>query len=159
MHTDVVLQIGLAILAASILAFGAKLTRQPFIMAYLLAGVLVGQTEGFGWVDTSVIEPISELGLVLLLFLIGLEIDVKKLSEAGKAVVFSGLTQFMLCVALGLLFVPVLGFAWLGLPGLYLAIAASLSSTLIVVKLLYDKLEIDSIPGRITLGILVFQDV
>jgi Kef-type K+ transport system membrane component KefB len=159
MHTDVVLQIGLAILAASVLAFGAKLTRQPFIMAYLLAGVLVGQTEGFGWVETSVIEPISELGLVLLLFLIGLEIDIKKLSEAGKAVAISGLTQFLICVALGLLAMPLLGFAFLGLPGLYLAVAASLSSTLIVVKLLYDKLEIDSIPGRITLGILVFQDI
>lgn len=159
MHTDVAVQIGLAILTASVLAFAAKLTRQPFIMAYLAAGVIAGQTEGFGWVDTSVIEPISELGLILLLFLIGLEIDVKKLRDSGKAVVGSGLTQFLLCIGLGMLFMPVLGFKWLGLTGLYLSVAASLSSTLIVVKLLYDKLEIDSIPGRITLGILVFQDI
>jgi Kef-type K+ transport system membrane component KefB/voltage-gated potassium channel Kch len=159
MHADVVLQIGLAIITASIFAFLAKLTRQPLILAYLAAGVVVGKTEGFGWVDTSVIEPISELGLVLLLFLIGMEIDLKKLSQSGKVVVVSGVSQFVLCVGLGLLFLPLLGFHWGELSTLYLAIAASLSSTLIVVKLLYDKFEIDSIPGRITLGILVFQDI
>src|SRR4051794_14947406 len=131
MHADVVLQIGLAIVTASVFAFLAKLTRQPLILAYLAAGVVVGKTEGFGWVDTSVIEPISELGLVLLLFLIGMEIDLKKLSQSGKAVVVSGVSQFLICIGVGLLFLPLLGFHWGDLSTLYLAVAASLSSTLI----------------------------
>src|SRR6266545_2203060 len=92
--------------------------------------------------------------------------DIKKLRASGKPVMLTGLLQFGLCVALGLPFFYGLGFR-LGQPhalggafGLvYMAVTAALSSTMIVVKLLYDKFELDTLPGRITLGILVFQDV
>src|SRR5258705_76356 len=87
--------------------------------------------------------------------------DLKKLRQSGRAVLATGIGQFVICLALGLAF-----FSWLGPhlgPGkfnaLYLALACSLSSTMIVVKLLYDKFELDSVPGRITLSILVFQDL
>jgi Kef-type K+ transport system membrane component KefB len=161
MHADIVLQISIALIAAAALAFAARWARQPLILAYVASGVLVGATEGFGWVRTEDIEPISELGLILLLFMIGLEIDLKKLREAGKAVVAAGIGQFAICVALGFGIAPFL----LGKAGggrfdtLYFAICCALSSTMIVVKLLYDKFELDTIPGRITLGILVFQDI
>src|SRR5919108_1082094 len=161
MHTDILFQISVAILTATAFAFVANWLRQPVILAYIAAGIVVGSTEGFGWVETHSIEPISELGLILLLFMIGLEIDLKKLRRSGPAVLATGIGQFVICVLLGLAF-----FSWsrfdLG-PGkfdaIYLAIACALSSTMIVVKLLYDKFELDSVPGRITLSILVFQDV
>ena len=159
MHTDIVVQIAIAVTIATGLAFLARWLRQPLILAYVAAGIIVGKVEGFGWVDVHEIEPISELGLILLLFMIGLEIDVQKLRGSGRALTAAGIGQFAICVALGLLFFP-----WLNIGGgqfsaLYLAISAALSSTMIVVKLLYDKFELDTVPGRITLGVLVFQDI
>jgi Kef-type K+ transport system membrane component KefB len=161
MHADIIFQIAVAIVAASGLALLARLTRQPLILAYLAAGILVGPTEGLGWLKIEDIEPISELGLILLLFMVGLEIDLKKLVSSGKPLIAAGIGQFVICVALGLLVAPWLGFQYGNgsLAPVYVAVAAALSSTMIVVKLLYDKFELDTIPGRITLGILVFQDI
>ena len=161
MHLDILSQISIAILAATVLAFLARWARQPLILAYIAAGVVVGSTEGFGWVQTHAIESISELGLILLLFMIGLEIDLKKIKQAGATLLAAGLGQFPLGVALGLGFFVLLGFQLTSsdYSALYLAVACALSSTMIVVKLLYDKFELDTLPGRITLGILVFQDI
>ncbi|MCA1575740.1 MAG: cation:proton antiporter [Acidobacteria bacterium] len=159
--------IGLCVIVAAILAFVANKLKQPALLAYLLAGVLIGPEIGFRLItDHATIEVISEIGLVLLLFIIGLEMDLKKLRASGKPVIATGVTQFLLCVALGIPFFLLLGFrigdvnAVGGEFGLfYMAVAAAISSTMIVVKLLYDKFELDTLPGRITLGILVFQDI
>lgn len=159
--------IGLCVIVAAVLAFLANKLKQPALLAYLLAGVLIGPEIGFGLItDHEIIEVISEIGLVLLLFIIGLEMDLKKLRASGKPVIATGVTQFLICVALGLPFFLLLGFrvgdpnAFGGEFGLvYMAVAAAISSTMIVVKLLYDKFELDTLPGRITLGILVFQDI
>jgi len=162
MHqADILAQIGISIVAATIFAVVAKLLRQPLILGYMAAGVVIGPVQGLGWISRDQIEPISELGLILLLFMIGLEIDLKKLRESGPAVAATGITQFLLCVALGLVFFPLLGFHFVsGSYGpLYLAVATAMSSTMIVVKLLYDKMELDTVAGRITLGVLVFQDI
>lgn len=139
----------------------AKWLRQPVILGYIAAGILIGETEGLRLVSTTEFEPISELGLLLLLFMIGLEIDLKKLAEAGRTLVTVGTAQFWICVALGLGFFPLIGFGFAGrsLAPVYLAVACALSSTMIVVKILYDKYELDTSAGRITIGILVFQDI
>jgi Kef-type K+ transport system membrane component KefB len=159
--------IGLCVIVAAILAFIANRLKQPGLLAYLLAGVLIGPEIGFKLItDHEIIEVISEIGLVLLLFIIGLEMDLKKLRASGKPVLATGVTQFLICVALGIPFFLLLGFrigdsnAFGGEFGLfYMPVAAAISSTMIVVKLLYDKFELDTLPGRITLGILVFQDI
>lgn len=159
--------IGLCVIVAAALAFVANKLKQPALLAYLLAGVLIGPEIGFRLItDPEIIEVISEIGLVLLLFIIGLEMDLKKLRASGKPVIVTGLTQFLICAALGVPFFLLLGFrhgdpnALGGEFGLfYLSVTAAISSTMIVVKLLYDKFELDTLPGRITLGILVFQDI
>ena len=87
MHAaHVLIEVALAIVLATTLAIVAKALRQPVILGYIAAGVLAGPAQGFGWISPETIEPISELGLILLLFMIGLEIDLKKLRNAGKAV-------------------------------------------------------------------------
>jgi Kef-type K+ transport system membrane component KefB len=161
MHAaNILFEVSLAIVLATALAIIAKALRQPVILGYVAAGVLAGPAQGFGWISPDAIEPVSELGLILLLFMIGLEIDLKKLRQAGKAVVTVGLTQFPICVLLGWLLLVGTGVGGETRFGaLYLAVAAALSSTMIVVKLLYDKNELDSLAGRITLGTLVFQDI
>jgi len=158
---DLLTAIGVSIVAAAAFALLARAVRQPLILGYIVAGAVLGPHLGVGLVaDEASIELISEMGLIFLLFIIGLEINVPALAQAGRTIVLSGLLQFPLCVALGWW---VLG----GLAGdtgghfdrLYLAVAVSLSSTLIVVKLLFDKFEMGTLAGRITLGVLVFQDL
>jgi len=154
--------IGLVFVIATVFAFIAKFLKQPLILAYLVAGVVIGPEIGFAWVkDKEIIELISEIGLILLLFIIGLEIDLKKLLTAGRTLLVTGVSQFLLCVALGIGLAALTGFTSSSgnFDAIYLAVTLSLSSTLIVVKLLYDKFELTTLPGRITLGVLVCQDI
>jgi len=161
-HADLLTSVGLCVSVAALLAFAANRLRQPLLLAYLLAGVLIGPQIGLGLIsERESIQTVSEIGLILLLFIIGLELDLKKLLAAGKPVLITGVLQFPLCVALGLAFF--LPFRFGAANGefalLYLAVCLAISSTMIVVKLLYDKVELDTLPGRITLGVLVFQDI
>lgn len=161
-HLDLLSSVGLCISVAAALAFVANRLRQPLLLAYLLAGVLIGPQLGLGLIDDQdSIETVSELGLILLLFIIGLELDLRKLLAAGRPVLITGALQFPLCVALGLAFFIPFGFRLSGgdFGLLYVAVCLAISSTMIVVKLLYDKFELDTLPGRITLGVLIFQDV
>jgi len=159
---SLIASIGISILAATVLAFLGHAARQPLLLAYIVAGVVIGPQIGFGLVASEAdIKVISEIGLIILLFMIGLEIDVKKLKESGESLILSGVFQFIMCVALGLGFFTLLGY---GIGNgrydlLYLAACFALSSTTIVVKLLYSKFELDTLAGRITLGVLVFQDI
>lgn len=159
---NVISGIGIAILAATVMAFIGHKLKQPLLLAYIVAGVIIGPEIGFGFIsNVADVETISHIGLLLLLFLIGLEIDIKKLRQAGKSLVIGGVSQVPLCIALGMGFFLLMGFTLA--PGkydlLYLAACLSMSSTAIVVKLLYGKFELDTLAGRITLGILVFQDI
>jgi Kef-type K+ transport system membrane component KefB len=156
--------IALCMVAASILGFIMKLTKQPLILGYVLAGVVIGPIGLRLITDNSEIATISEIGLILLLFMIGLEIDLKKMLSAGSKVIVPGILQFPLCLGAG--YLAFHGLKAVGLSvgesayaELYCAIAISMSSTMIVVKLLFDKFELDTLPGRITVGILVFQDI
>jgi Kef-type K+ transport system membrane component KefB/Trk K+ transport system NAD-binding subunit len=157
-----VASIGASIIVASVLGYVANLLRQPLLLAYIAAGVVIGPKMGLGLVASeSDIQVIAEVGLILLLFMIGLEIDIKKLLESGKPLVVTGVSQFLLSVALGLGFFSLLGYSVGGgsYDLAYLAVCCAISSTTIVVKLLYEKFELDTLAGRITLGVLVFQDV
>jgi Kef-type K+ transport system membrane component KefB len=159
-HDHLLTEIAVAVVAATLFAMVARALRQPLLLGYIAAGIIVGPTEGFGWIAPENIAPISELGLILLLFMVGLEIDLRKLRAAGSAVAAAGIGQFLLCVGLGLAILPSLAPRLMGgYGGIYLAVSCAISSTMIVVKLLYDKSELDGLPGRLTLGILVFQDI
>jgi Kef-type K+ transport system membrane component KefB len=160
MEHGLLVDIGIAVVVATGFGIVARLLKQPLLLGYIAAGILVGPTEGFAWITPEGIESISELGLILLLFMVGLEIDLKKLRESGASVATAGIGQFVLCVALGLAAAPVVApHLTDGYGALYLAVSCALSSTMIVVKLLHDRSELDTLPGRLTLGILVFQDI
>jgi Kef-type K+ transport system membrane component KefB len=154
--------IGIALIAATVLGLLSHWMRQPIILGYLLAGAFIGPQVGLGMVQSAEsVEIISEIGLVLLLFVIGLEIDLKELVQAGRQLLIGGLGQVPICVGLGCLFfrLPGIGVSGRSIDGIYLAMMCALSSTAIVVKILYDKKEFDTLPGRLTLGILIMQDI
>ncbi len=154
--------IGICTGAAALIAAVTWRFKQPLIIAYLATGVIIGPNIGLKLIsDQASISTVAEIGLVLLLFVIGLEIDIRKMASGGTAVLLTGALQVPICIALGLAF-----FWLLGAPSqphnnalLYLAACMSLSSTLVVVKILNDKYELDTLPGRITLGVLVLQDL
>jgi Kef-type K+ transport system membrane component KefB len=154
--------IAYGIIFAAAASHVARLFRQPLILGYVLGGVLLGTHLGFGLVTNEAnIALISEVGLILLLFIIGMEINLRELVNMGKSMFTLGIVQFAACVALGLLAFRFLGYR-IGNGNfdlLYIAVAAALSSTLIVVKLLHDKFEIHTVAGRLTVGVLVLQDV
>ena len=152
-------EIAVCIVTAWLLALIARWLRQPLLLAYLVAGFLIGPNV-LRWVeDRQSIETISSLGLLLLLFMIGLEIDLKKMLTAGRAITLTAATQILGGCAVGFGFFWAIGLASGWLESLYLAVAAALSSTVIIVKVLYDKRELDTLAGRLTLGILVLQDL
>lgn len=159
-----VLDIGYSFLFASLLAALFARFRIPTIAAYLLAGVLVGPLVTGLVTDQHNIDTISHLGLVLLLFLIGLEINIPKLLSSGKTLVLTGILQFPLCVVFGVS----LGWllqktGWQAVQGpfipLYIGIVIAASSTLLIVKQFQDKYQLDTTVGRLALGILIFQDL
>jgi Kef-type K+ transport system membrane component KefB len=160
MH-ELIRDITLCILFAWVLGLLAHFSRQPLILAYLIAGFVIGPF-GMGWVKSQEsINVISELGLIFMLFMIGLEIDLKKIVRAGKVILFAAGGQLIGGCLLGILFFIGIGLS-IGsgqFDALYLCVACALSSTVIIVKVLYEKRELDTLPGRITLGVLVLQDI
>ncbi|WP_375412533.1 cation:proton antiporter [uncultured Bradyrhizobium sp.] len=160
MH-ELIRDITLCILFAWGLGLAAHFSRQPLILAYLIAGFFIGPF-GMGWVKSQEsIQIISELGLIFMLFMIGLEIDLKKIIRAGRVILFAAGGQLIGGCILGVLFFMAIGLSMGGggFDALYLCIACALSSTVIIVKVLYEKRELDTLPGRITLGVLVLQDI
>lgn len=147
-----------AVLAvATVVGLVALRLRQPLIVAFIAVGVLVGPSV-LGWVeDDSAFELLAEIGIAVLLFLVGLRLDLALVRATGRVAVVTGLGQvvftsvvgFGLCLALGLDAVT----------ALYVAIALTFSSTIIIVKLLTDKREIDELHGRVALGFLIVQDL
>ena len=158
---DLLTSIGFSIIVAAVLAFIARRLNQPLILGYILAGALLGPHIGFHVVtDEHSIELIAEIGLILLLFLIGLEISLPRLLQAGRAITVTGLLQVPICAGLAWVVLgPVVASTGGQFDRLYLAFASALSSTLIVVKLLSDKFELGTFGGRVTLGVLIFQDL
>ena len=160
MH-ELIHDLALSIVMAWLLGVVAFVARQPLILAYLVAGFVIGPF-GFKWVHSEQsIHTISELGLIFMLFMIGLEIDLKKIVRAGSVILVTSAVQIIGCfvLALGLFLLMGLTLGGGKFDALYLAAAVALSSTVIIVKVLYEKFELDTLPGRITLGVLVLQDL
>ena len=160
MH-ELIRDITFCTVAAWLLGLLAQFARQPLLLAYLAGGFALGPM-GLRFIESAEsISAIAELGLIFLLFMIGLEIDLKKIASAGRSITLTALVQITGGVMFGVIFFRICGFALGGgnWDALYLAVAAALSSTVIIVKILYDKHELDTLTGRITLGVLVLQDL
>jgi Kef-type K+ transport system membrane component KefB len=159
MEQGLVTDIAICIIAAWILAVLSQVARQPVLLAYLVAGFIIGP-HGFKWItNIQNIQTISEIGLSLLLFMIGLEIDLKKMLSAGRVIMLTAAAQILGCVLLGWIVFGLIGPAENRLEALYLGVAAAMSSTVIIIKILYDKRELETLAGRVTLGVLVLQDI
>jgi len=156
LETGLIQNLGLMIFGAACLGVLARRIRLPSIVAYLVAGLLLGPVSGLIRVSPA-IEEISGMGIVLLLFLVGLELSIDRIREVGKVAVAAGLGQVAFTVAGGYVICRLLGFG--AAESLCLAFALAISSTVVLVKVLSDKDELDSLHGRITVGFSLVQDL
>ncbi|PKQ30190.1 MAG: sodium:proton exchanger [Actinobacteria bacterium HGW-Actinobacteria-10] len=130
---------------------------QPLIIAFLIVGVVVGPA-GLSWVTaTDEIEIFASIGIAILLFVVGLKLDVGLIKSVGPVALATGLGQVVFTSGVGFLIALALGISLV--PAVYVAVALTFSSTIIIVKLLSDKREIDSLHGRIAVGFLIVQDI
>lgn len=131
--------------------------RQPLIVAFIVVGILVGPA-GLGLlVSSEQVELFAELGVALLLFVVGLKLDLHEIRAVGRVAITTGLGQIFLTGGLGYLLA--LGLGLDAISAFYVSLALTFSSTIVIVKLLSDKREIDALHGRIALGILIVQDI
>jgi len=157
--------IAFSLVGAGLVGYLMQILKQPLIIGYLLGGVLVGPI-GLGIVTGyTEIDEIAELGLLFLLFMIGMELDFHKLFKMDRVVLVAGFFQFPICAGAMYVFLSFLKeVAGLTLgsgthPVLYISLTCSVSSTMVVTKMLAEKFETDSPAGRLTNGILMCQDL
>ena len=131
--------------------------RQPVLIAYILVGILVGPAV-FGIVKAhDQVALLAEIGVTVLLFVVGLKLDLHHIRHIGPVALATGLGQLGFTIVFGFLLILVMGKDVM--EALYVAVALTFSSTIIIVKLLSDKRELDSLHGRIAVGFLIVQDV
>jgi len=150
------LELGMVIIIAAVAAFILRLIRQPQILAYVLVGILI--TPVFQLVtDISLIQTMSVIGIAFLLFIVGLEMDLKLLKTVAFVSSLGGMIQIVILFVLGYLVALLLGF--LSLEAAYIGLMLAFSSTMVVMKLLSDKRQLNTLHGRIIVGTLLIQDV
>ena len=158
--SGVMLSLSLIIGIAAILTALAKAMKQPPIIAYLIAGILVGPLFlGLMGPESSSLEPIqifAQIGVAFLLFVVGLSLDFRVLKELGSVSSIVALIQISLTFGFGFLIATYLGLGTIA--AAYIAIGLAFSSTVVVIKILSDKKEMETLHARIALGILIVQD-
>ena len=152
-----VLELAIIVGVAATLAMIMRMFRQPVILAYLLTGLLLGALGLRDVVDQNIFSLFSQLGIVFLLFLVGLEINYTSLRTVGLTAIVVGVVEIIVSFLLGWGLAFLLGFSTL--VGAYIALAFSFSSTIIVIKLLAEKKDLNSLYGKISIGFMLVQDL
>jgi CPA2 family monovalent cation:H+ antiporter-2 len=152
-----VLDLVLAVLAACLGGSVAHRLGQPVLLGYLAGGVLIGPFTPGPTADVHTVQVLAELGVALLMFALGAEFSLGELRRLGRLAILGGPAQILLTMGLGLLLEP-----WLGLSlsqGIFLGALLALSSTVVALKVLMARGELQSLHGRAALGILLVQDI
>jgi len=149
-------ELGLIVLIATFFGIIFRHLKQPTILAYIFTGIVLGSSVLNVLQFNEFITVFSELGIAFLLFLVGLNLDLRVLREIGKPSILVGAGQIIFTSFLGFIISNFMGFGLL--EAIYIAIALSFSSTIIIVKLLGDKKELNSLYGKISIGVLLLQD-
>ena len=150
-------EISVILLVGTLFATIAKFLKQPMIPAYILAGIVLGPAL-LHVIDShdELLEALSTFGIAFLLFLVGIELDIRKFAKSGKVAIVIGVAQMAFAVGFGYLIIRVLGFE--SSAALFLAIALGFSSTIVVVKLLSERKELDTLFAQIIIGLMLTQD-
>jgi Kef-type K+ transport system membrane component KefB len=156
-HSSPFMELTALLALAAVVGFLGLMLRQPMIVSFIAVGVIAGPSM-LGIVESREnIELLAELGIAILLFLVGLKLDLKLIRSLGPVALATGLGQVLFTSVFGFFIGLALGLGVM--PSIYVAVALTFSSTIIIVKLLSDKKEVDSLHGRIAIGFLIVQDL
>ncbi|MGB5443864.1 MAG: cation:proton antiporter, partial [Psychromonas sp.] len=154
---DIFSTIALILFIASILGILALQLKQPLIVSFIVVGIILGPSSlGLVTVNDQ-LDLLAKLGISLLLFIVGLKLDLHIIRTMGAVALATGIGQVLFTSLFGYLIALLLNFDQL--EAIYIAVALTFSSTIIIVKLLSDKREVDSLHGRIAIGFLIVQDL
>jgi Kef-type K+ transport system membrane component KefB len=157
LHDSPFYELTALLMLASIAGFIGLWLRQPMIVSFIAVGVLAGPSA-LGVIESHEnIALLAELGIAVLLFLVGLKLDLKLVRTLGAVSLATGVGQVLFTSVFGLVIGLAMGFSLI--TSLYVAVALTFSSTIIIIKLLSDKHEVDDLHGRIALGFLIVQDI
>lgn len=154
---DIFAQIGVLIGMATVMSLLMRFLRQPLIIGHIFTGFLVGQYALGLFNDMETLELFSKLGISFLLFTVGLSLNPKLFKQYGLVSIATGFGQVLLTGAVGVIFCMFLGFDWV--TSLYVGVALAFSSTVIVMKLLSDKGDLDKLYVKLSIGSLLLQDL
>jgi Kef-type K+ transport system membrane component KefB len=157
MHELVFHEIAWLLLGAAAVGLVGAMLRQPIIVSFIVVGIVAGAFLKGSPETTRQVSLLAELGVALLLFLVGLKLDWRLVATLGPVAVATGLGQVVFTAGLG--FFIGLGLGLDMVTSAYVAVALTFSSTIIIVKLLSDKRELETLHGRIALGFLIVQDI
>lgn len=150
-------ELSLVIVVTAAVSILMRVIRQPLILGYILAGLLVGPSA-FGLIhSTELFEAFSELGIALLLFIIGLGMNITELKKLGKPVLTTAFASLCTIVFLGFTASKALSFT--NTEALIIGLAMFFSSTIIIIKILSDKKEQNRLHGQIAIGVIVVDDI
>src|SRR3989338_2013051 len=153
---NLILELGIVMILATFFGFIARALKQPLIPGYIFAGILVGPVLGLV-TNSETIAQMSEIGIAFFLFVIGLEITVTKLKDVLSVSLLGGSLQILTLLLFGLWAAYFLGFSHIEM--IYIALIVTFSSTMVVIKLLSDKKQLDTLHARIIIGILLLEDL
>jgi Kef-type K+ transport system membrane component KefB len=157
MEHNVFSELSLVIVATVLVSIVMKMIKQPLILGYILAGLLVGPSGLHLIHSTELFEAFSEIGIALLLFIIGLGMHVGEFRKLGKVVFIGALSTLTFITMTGFATATVLGFG--RAEAFIIGLALFFSSTIIIVKLLSDKKETTRLHGQIAIGIILLEDI
>lgn len=154
---NIFLQISIIFFVVLVISFLMKILKQPLIIGYILSGVIVGPLILNLIQNTESLQIFSEFGIAFLLFIVGLYLNPKTIKEVGKISLITGIGQVLFTSMAGYLLSKLMGFS--NLTSIYIAVALTFSSTIIIMKLLSDKDSLDKLYGKISIGFLLIQDL
>ena len=156
MNQEIFLELS-KILVVTILVTGLiRFLKQPVIIGYIISGIIVGPVVLNIVSSTETLSAFSQIGVALLLFMVGLSLNPRVIKEIGKTSLITGIGQVVFTAVIGFFIAKALGLSVT--ISIYVAIALTFSSTIIIMKLLSDKRELETLYGRISIGFLIVQD-
>ena len=154
---SVFIELSMVLVIALVVSMVMRALRQPLIIGYILAGILVSPYF-LGLINSpNSMAAFAQMGIAVLLFMVGLNLNPKVIKEVGKVSLVTGLGQLAFTFLVGFMIAAIFGFSYI--TSAYIAIALAFSSTIIIMKLLSDKGDTSTLYGKISIGFLIVQDI
>lgn len=154
---NIFIQLAIILGLSSALGYVVVRFKLPLLIAYLIGGLLIASSAIFDPRASEVLHFLPEIGIAFVLFLIGMELDLREIKSLGKPILLAGTLQIIITTIIGFSVASLLGLgvaeSW------YLGIGLSFSSTMLVIKLLIDKNDVGALYGKLAVGILILEDL